>query len=197
MNMRRLLSRIINLLIAVIVLWVWLSMTFRLGRLGSQSEGGFGNLRYFTVLSNLLQGGVSLAYACGIRTGRFKFASTTAITFTFFIVLLFLGPKRGYDVVYAGANFWSHLIVPVLAMADFLVLDRECTFTMRDTFIAVIPTLAYGLFYMGNLLVGGAEGNDWYGFQGFGAGAGIGIYLILLAANWIIALILRLPRRGA
>ena len=84
MNMRRLLSRIINLLIAVIVLWVWLSMTFRLGRLGSQSEGGFGNLRYFTVLSNLLQGGVSLAYACGIRTGRFKFASTTAITFTFF-----------------------------------------------------------------------------------------------------------------
>ena len=190
-------------------------MTFRLGRLGSQSEGGFGNLRYFTVLSNLLQGGVSLAYACGIRTGRFKFASTTAITFTFFIVLLFkfasttaitftffivllfLGPKRGYDVVYAGANFWSHLIVPVLAMADFLVLDRECTFTMRDTFIAVIPTLAYGLFYMGNLLVGGAEGNDWYGFQGFGAGAGIGIYLILLAANWIIALILRLPRRGA
>ena len=197
MNMRRLLSRIINLLIAVIVLWVWLSMTFRLGRLGSQSEGGFGNLRYFTVLSNLLQEGVSLAYACGIRTGRFKFASTTAITFTFFIVLLFLGPKRGYDVVYAGANFWSHLIVPVLAMADFLVLDRECTFTMRDTFIAVIPTLAYGLFYMGNLLVGGAEGNDWYGFQGFGAGAGIGIYLILLAANWIIALILRLPRRGA
>ena len=148
MNMRRLLSRIINLLIAVIVLWVWLSMTFRLGRLGSQSEGGFGNLRYFTVLSNLLQGGVSLAYACGIRTGRFKFASTTAITFTFFIVLLFLGPKRGYDVVYAGANFWSHLIVPVLAMADFLVLDRECTFTMRDTFVAVIPTLAYGLFYM-------------------------------------------------
>ena len=123
-------------------------MTFRLGRLGSQSEGGFGNLRYFTVLSNLLQGGVSLAYACGIRTGRFKFASTTAITFTFFIVHLFLGPKRGYDVVYAGANFWSHLIVPVLAMADFLVLDRECTFTMRDTFIAVIPTLAYGLFYM-------------------------------------------------
>lgn len=52
-------------------------------------------------------------------------------------------------------------------------------------------------FYMGNLLVGGAEGNDWYGFQRFGAGAGIGIYLILLAANWIIALILRLPRRGA
>ena len=109
MNMRRLLSRIINLLIAVIVLWVWLSMTFRLGRLGSQSEGGFGNLRYFTVLSNLLQGGVSLAYACGIRTGRFKLASTTAITFTFFIVLLFLGPKRGCDVVFDEGQELSHI----------------------------------------------------------------------------------------
>ena len=60
--MKRTISKTINLLIGIIVLWTWLSVTFRLGRLGAQSEGGLGNLRYFTVLSNLLQCGVSLAY---------------------------------------------------------------------------------------------------------------------------------------
>ena len=54
-------SKIINLLIGIIVFWTWSCMTFRLGRLGAQSTGGFSNLRYFTVLSNLFQGVVSLA----------------------------------------------------------------------------------------------------------------------------------------
>ena len=130
--MKRTISKTINLLIGIIVLWTWLSVTFRLGRLGAQSEGGLGNLRYFTVLSNLLQCGVSLAYCCGRKVSRWKYASTTAIAFTFFVVLFFLGPARGYDAVYTGANFWSHLVVPLLAMVDFLCFDREGTFTLRD-----------------------------------------------------------------
>ena len=81
--MRMKISKIINLCIGSIVLWVWLSMTFRLGPLGAQSEGGFQNLRYFTVLSNLLQGCVSLAYFFGKRVDRLKYASTTAMSLTF------------------------------------------------------------------------------------------------------------------
>ena len=53
--MRMKISRIINLCIGIIVLWVWLSMTFRLGPLGAQSEGGFKNLRYFTVLDEMTE----------------------------------------------------------------------------------------------------------------------------------------------
>lgn len=67
---RQTVSKIINLFIGVIVIWTWLSMTFRLGRLGAQSPGGFGNLRYFTVLSNLFQGIVSLIYFCGRKISR-------------------------------------------------------------------------------------------------------------------------------
>ena len=92
---RQTVSKIINLFIGVIVIWTWLSMTFRLGRLGAESPGGFGNLRYFTVLSNLFQGIVSLIYFCGRKISRWKYASTTAIAFTFFIALLFLAPVRG------------------------------------------------------------------------------------------------------
>ena len=193
--MRMKISRIINLCIGIIVLWVWLSMTFRLGPLGAQSEGGFKNLRYFTVLSNLLQGGVSLAYFFGIRTGRWKYTSTTAITVTFCVALFFLGPTRGYDAVYSGANFFSHLVVPVLSVMDFLVFDRSCTFALRDSLVTLIPFAAYGMFYMGNVLINGVEGNDWYGFAKAGPRFAISVFAIMLVANWIIALLIRLPRR--
>ena len=188
-------SKIINLLIGIIVFWTWSCMTFRLGRLGAQSTGGFSNLRYFTVLSNLFQGVVSLAYFFGRKVSRLKYAATTAIAFTFIVVLCFLGPTRGYDSVYSGANFFSHLVVPVLAIADFLIFDREGTFTLRDSFIAMIPMLAYSLFYMGNILINGLEGNDWYGFARKGIPAAAAVLAVLTAVNWIIALVLRLPRK--
>ncbi len=192
---RQTVSKIINLFIGVIVIWTWLSMTFRLGRLGAQSPGGFGNLRYFTVLSNLFQGIVSLIYFCGRKISRWKYASTTAIAFTFCIALFFLGPTRGYASVYSGANFWSHLVVPALAMTDFLFFDRKGTYTLSESLFAVIPMLLYGLFYAGMILIGGAEGNDLYGFARFGPGASAGIAIALLAVNWGLAVLLRLPRR--
>ena len=192
--MRMKISKIINLCIGSIVLWVWLSMTFRLGPLGAQSEGGFQNLRYFTVLSNLLQGCVSLAYFFGKRVDRWKYASTTAMSLTFCVVLFFLGPTRGYDVMYSGANFFSHLAIPILAIVDFLVFDRSCTYTLGDSLFTMIPLAAYGFFYMGNLFINGVEGNDWYGFAKAGPEFAIAGFAIILAANWIIALLLRLPR---
>ena len=165
-----------------------------MGPLGAQSEGGFQNLRYFTVLSNLLQGCVSLAYFFGKRVDRWKYASTTAMSLTFCVVIFFLGPTRGYDVMYSGANFFSHLSIPILAIVDFLVFDRSCTYTLGDSLFTMIPLAAYGFFYMGNLFINGVEGNDWYGFAKAGPEFAITGFAIILAANWIIALLLRLPR---
>ena len=194
--MRKLISRILNLIIAILVLWAWLSMTFKTGRHDSLSTGGFQNLRYFTVLSNLLQGGVSLAYVFGRKTGRWKYAATVSVALTFFVVLLFLGPAYGYDSMYTGANFWFHLVVPVLAMVDFLIFDREDTFSIRDSFFTMIPMLAYSSFYIGNLLLNGVKRNDWYGFAKGGPLSAVMAFLIILATNWVIALLLRLPRRA-
>ena len=193
--MRMKISRIINLCIGIIALWTWLSMTFRWGPLGAQSEGGLQNLRYFTVLSNLLQGGVSLAFFFGRRVDRWKYVSTTAIALTFCVVLFILGPMRGYEAMYTGANFFSHLVVPVLSIVDFLFFDRSCAYTLRDSLFTLIPFGAYSLFYMGNLLINGVEGNDWYGFAKSGPKYALAAFAIMLAANWIIALLLRLPRR--
>lgn len=194
--MRKTASRILNLLIALIVFPAWISMTFRLGGHGSLSAGGLQNLRYFTILSNLMQGGVSLAWALGRRPRRLKYAATTAVALTFSVALLFLGRLYGYASMYAGANFWFHLVVPVLAMADFLLLDREGTFTLRDTLPAMLPMLFYGIFYLGNLLKNGIKGNDWYGFAAGGWGSAAVVFLVILAGNWLLALLLQLPRRA-
>lgn len=193
--MRRTISKILNLLIAVLALWAWISMTFRLGRHGSLSAGGFQNLKYFTVLSNLFQAVVSLFYLAGLNPRRFKYASTVAVALTFFVVLLFLGPVYCFESMYVGANFWFHLVVPVLSMLDFLTLDREGTYTLRDSLFAMIPMVAYGLFYVANLVINGVKGNDWYGFAGGGPASAALAFLVIMLANWVIALLLRLPRR--
>lgn len=193
--MRKAISKALNLIIAVLVLWVWVSMTFRLGRIGALSAGGFQSLRYFTVLSNLLQGCVSLACLRGKSVGRWKYVSTVAIALTFFVVLLLLGPAYGYDTVYVGSNFWSHLVVPILAMADFLFFDRDGTYAFRDSLLALIPMLAYGLLYTVNLVINGVEDNDWYGFAKGGPKTAAAAFLIILGINWIVALALWLPRR--
>jgi len=193
--MRKTVSNCLNLLIGGLVLWVWLSSVFRPGRHGALSVDGLQSLRYFTVLSNLLEGGVCLACLCGARVRRWKYISAVSVALTFFVVLLLLGPAYGYDSMYVGANFWFHLILPILGMVNFLIVDREGTFSLRDSLLTLIPMLAYSLFYVGNLLVNGVRDNDWYGFAKHGPQSAVSAFLIMLGLNWIIALLMRLPRR--
>jgi hypothetical protein len=193
--MRKTLSKCLNLLIGVLVPWAWLSFAFRPGRHGALSAEGLQSLRYFTVLSNLLQGGVSIACLFRPDVGRWKYVSAVSVALTFFVVLLLLGPAYGYDSMYIGANLWFHLIIPILAMANFLIVDREGTFSLRDSLFTLIPMLAYSLFYVGNLLANGVRENDWYGFAKHGPQSAVAAFLIILGLNWIIALLMRLPRR--
>ena len=118
--MRKAVSKCLDLLIGGLALWVWLSSAFGAGRHGAFSVEGLQSLRYFTVLSNLLQGGVCLACLCGARVRRWKYIAAVSVALTFFVVLLLLGPAYGYDTMYVGANFWFHLILPILSMVNFL-----------------------------------------------------------------------------
>ena len=53
-------SLAVDVLIAVMVLGAWMCMVFKLGDNGTISQGGFKNLKYFTVLSNLLAAAASI-----------------------------------------------------------------------------------------------------------------------------------------
>ena len=205
--MRRIISLLLNLLIAILVLLAWLYMSLTVDRHGRFSAEGLWNLRYFTVISNVMQGIASLLTVPRLLRKkplsqalvRFRFMATVSVSLTFFTVLLFLGPVFGFDGMYDGANFWLHLIVPVLAMVDFCAVDRNEKVQFKDTLFAILPILLYGFLYVGNIVVNGigkgTDTNDWYGFAVWGPKSAAVVFVCMTVAAWLIAVLMRLPRR--
>ena len=198
----------LNLAIAAVTLFAWLKMALRIDENGVLSAPGLHSLKYFTVLSNLLQGVASLIYAVALLTGGaplavrvLKYAATTSVALTFATVVCFLGPVFGFKGMYEGANLWFHLLTPVLAALDFVLLDRSGPIPFAASFVAIVPMALYAAFYVTNLLVNGVgEGrhtNDWYGFMRGGWSGAAVIAAVIALGTWAMALLMRLPRRGA
>ena len=212
--MRRFLSIWINLFIALTVFTLWFRLLFTYnsgGRPVRFNPEGLQYLKYFTVLSNLLMGVAALAHAvalslaaCGVlrrvpkAIRRLKYISTCAVGLTFFTVLCFLGPRTGFRDSYDGANLWFHLLIPLAAMLEFTLIDREGRIPPRYATLALAMPALYGAAYLGNLIANGYGGrdhsNDWYDFAADGpAGAFIALPAMLLAA-WVIGRALGKPR---
>ena len=165
---------------------------------GLLSSSGWENLKYFTVLSNILCGAVAALFLI-LRAKQtlwmmvLKLASAAAVTVTFLVVACFFGPLYGYGQLYLGSNLWFHLVIPLLGMVEFCLLDVKVPFCM--TFLAGAPALFYGCFYLGNILINGKgewpNTNDWYGFMNWGMGPAMIIFAAIIATNWGAACLLR------
>lgn len=203
----------LNILIALTVPVVWVSMAlFAHG--GTLTASGFSSLKFFTVLSNVLEGIASLVLAielvmaargkrARVRHGAYilKYTAAAAVTVTFSVVAFFFGPLVGWISLYQGTNFWFHLIVPLMAMAGFIFLERFDTASFRETLFGPLPALVYGIFYTLNLLLNGVgegpDSNDFYGFAHWGIPAGLGIFAAILLLSWGAACLLRaLNKKG-
>ena len=212
--MRRFLSLVLNRFIFLAVLLASARLVLRFSENGAPvglADGSLELLKYFTVLSNLLLGIASLLYAAGLqlklcgvlrRVPRavriLKYMAVAAVGLTFATVLCFIGPRTGFRGSYKGANLWYHLILPLLAMLDYLLWDREGKLRFKHTFLCLILPVAYGACYLGNLIKNGYGGhghpNDWYGFAEPGP-AGVPLVIAgLILASWLIGLLLSLPR---
>ena len=206
-------SLAVNGFIAVAVPVAWVRMMFALEG-GVLSARGLGSLRYVTVLSNLLAAAASAAYAvCLVRilagglgtvpkgVVRLKYAGAVSLALTLLTVALFLGPtaKDGFLSMFQGANLWFHLIVPVLALADFCLLNPDGPLSRTDSLWACVPMALYALFYLGNILLNGLEkngrSNDWYGYLRGGIPLGAAIAFATWLGTWGVAMLLRLARR--
>ena len=103
----------VNIFIAVAAFCSWIAMTLYGQRM--LSEPGLGNLRFFTVLSNLLAGIAAIIWLAvsgrggeGLRRAEtLKFVAAAAVGLTFTVVMVFLGPLYGYPMMFTGANFFS------------------------------------------------------------------------------------------
>ena len=188
-----------NLFLGLVSWGAWLTMVFRLVDSGSFSAIGLWSLKYFTVLSNLLNGTVCLCYAVRHRQRkvsaglqRWKLTGTAAAALTFWVVLFFLGPIFGYARMYRGANLWLHLLLPLLSMAAYVLLDDGCRLPGRDSLFALLAPAAYAAGYVLNIFINGVgegwQSNDWYGFLRWGWGVGVGILALILLVTWLTAL---------
>ena len=171
-----------NVFIAVAAFGSWIGMTL-LGH-GTLSLSGLGNLKYFTILSNLFAGAVAIIWlikaregdgrkapksagedegaedgrkapkSAGARVERLKFIAACAVGLTFVTVVVFLGPLYGYISMFSGFNLFLHLVVPVAAMAEIVFL-ADAEYTRRDNFLVVVPPLLYGAVYLANNVING------------------------------------------
>ncbi len=201
------LSRIAKALLVLLVAAAWIQMIPRAG--GSLSSTGLRSLRYFTVLSNLLCGIAALIHLLALTRGpapawvlRLSYLGAVSVGVTLLVVMTFLGPLYGYLDMLRGANLWFHLVIPVLAILENILLEQGERPSLRDSLLAILPTFLYGVGYLVNILLNGIgewpDTNDWYLFFHWGVPTAMGIYAAILLLTWGIALALRaLGRRRA
>lgn len=194
----RTMHRLLLFIIFALVIINWIRM-FR-GPDGTLTTGGFHSLKYFTVLSNLLAGISALILA--VQEGKeppskaaevLFYAGTTAVALTFLVTALFLSRIYGFTALYSGVSFWFHLVVPVLAALAFCLFAHPYRFTVKDTFLALVPVLLYGVYYTGMIVKYGLDRprTDWYFFGIAGIQTIPFVLAVLVLITWIIALLFR------
>ena len=204
--MKRKLACACNIAIAVLVAIAWCMMVFSLTD-GVLASRGLAAMKYFTVLSNMLEGIAAVVYVVYlVRAQRrnqgiphavhlLKYVATVSVGLTFATVVLLFGPLYDYEKLFLGANLFFHLIVPVLAIVEFCLFEHEYPVSWRETAIACIPMIAYGIAYYANILINGVgtwpNTNDWYGFVAMGLQWAPLVFAAMFAATWVIAALIR------
>ena len=138
--------------------------------------------KYFTFQSNIFMGAVALVYAIYqlliILNKRdklphvllvFNHVGVTAVGLTFLIVIFFLAPGYGFDKMYNNANLFFHALVPIVAMINYMFLEKECSFKFINTLFSIIPSLLYGIVYFIVVVSLNAYGDINIDFYMFGA----------------------------
>ena len=157
MEKRKSIIKIIPLMLNFLVLGMELVGTYH-----SFHEGGIQNLRYYTVLSNILAFIVSFLYVTYYilnftKKGtvfpkwlnQLKFTTCTCLTVTFVVVITVLIPMDGIQsidhYIFGSANIYHHVLCPIVMFFSFCVFEKERELTLRDNISAMIPTVIYAL----------------------------------------------------
>ena len=193
---------ILNLFIVILtVIGVILMLTGKPEDSALQASG-IENLKFYTVLTNVFCGVIALVDLIFILlrkdTGKIrglKLAAVCGVAITFAVVAFMFGPLYGYPQFYRRGNLLFHLLLPLTAMAEFIVVKRP-KMPFRYTILAAVPTLLYGVGYMTNILINGIGGewpdtNDFYAFLSWGWPVGIMIFAGITLTAFGVACIFR------
>lgn len=198
-------SILLNGAIAVISVLAWISVVQGRGDDRNLMAHGLRSLKYYTVLSNLFSGLASALYVANVLVSdgapapwvlTLKLAGAAVVMVTFLTVVVFLGPTMGWEYMFKAGNFWLHLILPLAAAADVCMFVPVGTLPLVATLAPVAFTAAYGVFYLGRVVLHGRERDgvvyDFYGFLKRGEDKMALVVVIMLTLTWVLALSLRL-----
>ena len=206
-NNRRI-AFVLNIAVIVFAVAGTILMFFFRGNNEELLAEGIENYKYFTVLSNEICGIIAVVSLVQSLRGKpqpmlAKLMAAAAVGLTFLVIIGFLGPLYGLLKMYRGANFFFHLILPLTAMAEFVLCPGDAaepvTIPFWWTFLTMIPVAVYGAFYLGNCMINGIgewpHTNDFYGFLNWGLPVGLLIFAFIMLAIWGIACALRAVRK--
>jgi len=170
---------------------------------GALQASGIGNLKFYTVLTNIFCGVIALVCLVFILLGKdtgkirvLKLAAVCGVAITFAVVAFMFGPLYGYPQFYKRGNLFFHLLLPLVAMVEFILVRRP-KMPFKHAVFAAIPTLLYGLGYMTNILINGMGGqwpdtNDFYAFLSWGWPVGIMIFAGITLTAFGVACVFRM-----
>ena len=197
---RSIFSVILNILIVVFAAVGTVIMLSNQGDGTGLASSGITNLKYFTVLSNEFCGITAALWLVFFLLGKkfppvLKLTAASAVALTFLIIAAFLAPMYPELDLYENANLWFHLILPLTAVLEFIILRTDEKIPFRYTVISALPALIYGIGYLANILLNGKgeypDTNDWYGFLNWGYPVGIAIFAAIVLMDFAMAVLMR------
>ena len=203
MNKRRTPEIIFNLILVILTAIGIVLMVTGKSEEGALQSSGIENFKFYTVLTNVFCGLIALIYLVLITAKKntdkmavFKLAAVCGVAITFAVVAFMFGPLYGYPQFYKRGNLFFHLLEPLVAIVEFILIRRK-KMPFKYTVIAAVPTLLYGIGYMSNILINGIGGpwpdtNDFYAFLSWGWPVGIAIFAVITLMAFAVACIFRL-----
>ena len=193
---------ILNLVIVIMMVTGIIFMLTGKPEEGALQSSGVENFKYYTVLTNVFCGIVSAIYLVFILFKKdtdkiriLKLAAVCGVAITFAVVAFMFGPLYGYPQFYQRGNLFFHLLLPLTAMTEFILVKRA-KMPFKYTVFAAVPTLLYGMGYLLNILINGIGGpwpytNDFYAFLSWGWPVGIAIFATITLMAFAVACIFR------
>jgi hypothetical protein len=145
---------------------------------------------FFTIWSNLLVGATSAALAVRLDRPSLAFrsihlAATVMILVTFVVVIVALDPISDYEGTAATADFLTHKLVPVLAVAGWVAFGPRGSADRA----AVRASIAIPVAWLAFTLVRGPFASDFYPYP-FIDVADLGYPRVLLNVALVTGLVL-------
>ena len=210
MKTKSTISTVLNIVIFILMIFgaivMFTGFKFMHGEEVALESTKLGTLKFFTFQSNVFMGIVALLLA--IRKNHsttmyvWKLIATGAVSLTFVIVFGDFWLVLGIPIMsmLQNGSLFYHLIIPVLSIITFVVFERTDKIKFRFTFMGLIPTFLYAIFYAIVVFTHVENGvvpkrYDWYGFTNAGIYVALAVIPGMLILTFIICLLLWLANR--